>query len=215
VISRLWHGTVKAMNSSSTTHRRPIPAITHFAVLAAFLLPITFLPYVVIRRQLVTLRRKLDDVQLTAASQQDVRRLLAIGAERDKYIQSTIDKVKREVEVLRLEADRRQRTQITSDNLIRSDLRQLLNERRHARAQVMTLRELGSSLADVAAFMHEVELREGLVRLETQGGDKGGIDRIDRLRSLALQMHDLPVGGHISGECMTDLQWSNGHRTVL
>jgi hypothetical protein len=44
------------------------------------------------------------------------------------------------------------------------------------------LRELGRSLADVAAFMHEVELEQGL---STQRADQRGIER---LRALALRM---------------------------
>jgi hypothetical protein len=59
-------------------------------------------------------------------------------------------------------------------------------------AQMRTLRELGTSLADVAAFMHETEVREGL---ETRGEDRRGIGR---LRFLALRMHNSPERSQVS-----------------
>jgi hypothetical protein len=52
----------------------------------------------------------------------------------------------------------------------------------HSREQSVILRELGRSLADVAAFMHEVELEQGF---SVQRPDQRGIDR---LRTLALRM---------------------------
>lgn len=57
---------------------------------------------------------------------------------------------------------------------------------RPIRTQGAALRALGRSLADVAGFMHEVELEMGL---KAQGGDKRGVER---LRLLALRMEHLP-----------------------
>lgn len=54
------------------------------------------------------------------------------------------------------------------------------------RAQAVTLRALGTSLADVAAFMHEVELEIGML---SQGTDRRGVDR---LRLLAFRMAGFP-----------------------
>jgi len=51
--------------------------------------------------------------------------------------------------------------------------------------QSVTLSELGVSLADVAAFMQEIELGQGLT---TKRRDQRGIER---LRSVALKMRDL------------------------
>jgi hypothetical protein len=53
------------------------------------------------------------------------------------------------------------------------------------RAQISRLRELGTSLADVAAFMQEMELRQGLFTPRFNG--KG----IERLRFLAMQFEGL------------------------
>jgi hypothetical protein len=88
----------------------------------------------VTRRQLSALRRKVDDVRLTvAASQQDMKTLLANATERDKFTWEVIDKVKREVDVLRLEEEQRRSTCAASDDIVRSDLQRLLSERNHAR----------------------------------------------------------------------------------
>jgi hypothetical protein len=54
------------------------------------------------------------------------------------------------------------------------------------RLHFSALRELGTSLADIARFMYEVEIQQGLQR---QGEDGRGIER---LRSLALRMQHLP-----------------------
>jgi hypothetical protein len=117
-----------------SSQRHSIPAITHFAVLTAFLLPITLLPYAVVRRHLSTLRRKVDDVRLTAAaSQREMQTLLANATERQKCVGAVIDKLKHEVDLLRLEAEGRQSARTASDNIVRSDFQQLLSERHHAR----------------------------------------------------------------------------------
>jgi hypothetical protein len=53
------------------------------------------------------------------------------------------------------------------------------------RAQISRLRELGTSLADVAAFMQEIELQQGFFtpRLDGRG--------IERLRFLAMQFEEM------------------------
>lgn len=52
--------------------------------------------------------------------------------------------------------------------------------------------ELGTSLADMAAFMQEVELQQGLA---TKGNDRRGIER---LRLLALRMQKIPQQHEVS-----------------
>jgi hypothetical protein len=56
------------------------------------------------------------------------------------------------------------------------------------RTQAATLRALGTSLADIAAFMHEIELEMGLLSLRAD--DRRGIER---LRALALLMEKLEL----------------------
>jgi hypothetical protein len=59
-------------------------------------------------------------------------------------------------------------------------------------AQTATLSELGISLADVAAFMQEIEVEQGLPTNGTLKDQRG----IERLRSVALRMRDLKA--HVS-----------------
>lgn len=61
--------------------------------------------------------------------------------------------------------------------------------RRCGRAHLAVLNGLGPSLADVAAFMHEIELRQALP-LHKQDERLGSIER---LRQLALKMQSLQL----------------------
>lgn len=53
------------------------------------------------------------------------------------------------------------------------------------RVQTSRLRELGTSLADVAAFMQEIELQQGFITPRLDGGG------IERLRFLAMQFEEM------------------------
>lgn len=55
----------------------------------------------------------------------------------------------------------------------------------HRRTQISHLRELGTSLADVAAFMQEIELQQGFFTPKVDG--RG----IERLRFLAMQLEGM------------------------
>lgn len=54
-------------------------------------------------------------------------------------------------------------------------------------AGMSTLRDLSSSLADIAAFMHEVEVQQGFV---TRKNDGRGIERI---RQMAYKLQGIPA----------------------
>lgn len=116
--------------------RRPTPAITHFAVLAAFILPITLLPYLMTRRQLSTLRKAVDEVGLsTSASRLELNSFSEMAVRREEHISMNValDEMKRELKGLRLQAERRDHAHGISDTLVRHDIRSLLNERQHIR----------------------------------------------------------------------------------
>ena len=55
-----------------------------------------------------------------------------------------------------------------------------------------TLRDLSPSLADIAAFMHEVEVQQGFV---TRKNDGRGIERI---RQMAYKLQGLPADKEVS-----------------
>ena len=59
---------------------------------------------------------------------------------------------------------------------------------KYRRTQTAALRALGPSLADIAAFMHEMELRMGIEPLS-----RDAQRRVDRLRISALRLQNLPV----------------------
>lgn len=59
------------------------------------------------------------------------------------------------------------------------------------RAALSHLRDLSSSLADIAAFMHEVEVQQGFVSRKNDG--RG----IERIRQLAYRLQGIPVGQEV------------------
>jgi hypothetical protein len=71
--------------------------------------------------------------------------------------------------------------------IMRADARIHIVALARYRAQISRLRDLGTSLADVAAFMQEIELQEGFFtpRLDGRG--------IERLRFLAMQFEGMGV----------------------
>jgi hypothetical protein len=119
------------------TRRRPIPATTHFAVLAAFILPITLLPYLVTRRQLLLLRRRVDELGVTTTTlQQDLTTSLsetAIRRDEHRRVRALLHEMKQEVDELWLQAEQRESGRVAADEVVRSDLRKLLDETRHTR----------------------------------------------------------------------------------
>lgn len=64
----------------------------------------------------------------------------------------------------------------------------------HCRGSMAALRDLSPSLADIAAFMHEVELQHGLM---SQKNDGRGIERI---RQFAYKLQSLLVA-HAENVC--------------
>ena len=58
----------------------------------------------------------------------------------------------------------------------------------YCRAGLTTLRDLSTSLADIAAFMHEVEVSHGFVSRKNDGHG------VERIRQLAYRLQNLPVG---------------------
>jgi hypothetical protein len=53
--------------------------------------------------------------------------------------------------------------------------------------QLQVVRDLGESLADVAAFMHEVDIRQGFWTQRTDNGE------IERMRQVALKLQNLSL----------------------
>ncbi|KAE9406043.1 hypothetical protein BT96DRAFT_934530 [Gymnopus androsaceus JB14] len=81
----------------------------------------------------------------------------------------------------------------------RSDLQYLLEEARIARVHGDAIRSLGVPLAEIAAFMHEVEL--WLPQVEGTKMSMSEKSRVEELRIIALRLQNLP-----SGQQRSDLQ---------
>lgn len=117
--------------------QRSFPAITRAAVLAAFVLPITVLPYLLIRRQLAMLRRKIDEVGATTKIlQRDVNQSLSeIVMRKDEYrrVRALLHDMMQEADESRFQVEHLEKKQAASSEAIHSDLRMLLDETQHTR----------------------------------------------------------------------------------
>lgn len=117
--------------------RRPIPAIKHFAVLTAFVLPIALLPYLVTRRQLTVLRRQFEEIKsVTDVLQKDTKGVWSETAKargEDRSTRAALQSMKQEIEELRSVIEERYDARLSTDNTMRSDLQKLLNESQNAR----------------------------------------------------------------------------------
>ncbi|KAH7930013.1 hypothetical protein BV22DRAFT_972131, partial [Leucogyrophana mollusca] len=169
------------------------PAIAHFAVLATFLVPFTLAPYLLMRQRVRGLHKRLDDLAATTSSLQKnmdkavvARNLIKVELGRNA---AQMEIYQKESKHLHRELERLRTEQTASKAVLQSNLQKLLEERKATRQAeslsvnyLAVLPQLGLSLADIAAFMHEVELYQGLP--STPVNDHG----VERLRMLALKL---------------------------
>ncbi|KAF9008744.1 hypothetical protein BDQ17DRAFT_72345 [Cyathus striatus] len=166
------------------------PAIKNFLVFSSFFVPIIAIPYFLARRHISALRLQVQELERrTNAVQSDLSNMKAhtvtVKAECRRDIVQ-LQKLNNEMRAVC--AQIRKESQLATGNS-RTDIQKLALEMKRTRSSQNTaLWALGSSLADVAAFMHETELTMGL---QTQKHDQRGIER---LRSLAWKMQNLPQG---------------------
>ncbi|KAG6878257.1 hypothetical protein C0993_010029 [Termitomyces sp. T159_Od127] len=176
-----------AVTSSPDQARRPVRSLTHLAVISAFLLPFTIFPYILARRHVTSLKRQLAETQTSVRIlEQELNlswREMTCRKKEIQKLQASLVKAHRERDQQRVFLEKRDTENLRFMGEVKTDLRNLLKEAQHTRSQGALIGSLGTSLADVAAFMHEIELEMGM--LSSNGTDQRGIDR---LRSLALQM---------------------------
>ncbi|KAG2058933.1 hypothetical protein BDR06DRAFT_906567, partial [Suillus hirtellus] len=160
------------------------PAITHFTVLAVFFTPLAAVPYLLSKRRISALSRRLNELSAaTTALQAELKTSATENATRKLESHRTsaslevarmeLIQLRRSLEQLRMERD-------VSEMTTQNALKQLLEERKLTR-QAETGIALGLSLADVAAFMYEVELHHGIASSVIDGHG------VERLRRLALK----------------------------
>ncbi|KAJ8086403.1 hypothetical protein PM082_005226 [Marasmius tenuissimus] len=179
-----------AEHATPPTPRRSYPAIVHFAVLSAVILPLALIPYMFTRRQLTLLRQAVRELETsnkmlrkdltTSASEigktgDDIRRMRAL-----------LHELMEEAETLRMETRAKEASQKAIDGTTQSTLQNLVAEARNSRSHGESLRTLGTSLADIAAFIHEMELRMPLL------GKRGDRSRVEQMRQVALKLQNLP-----------------------
>ncbi|KAF9263599.1 hypothetical protein L218DRAFT_324504 [Marasmius fiardii PR-910] len=182
--------------SSISTHeasnRRSYPAIVHFTVVAAVILPLAFVPYIFTRRQLSALHGHIRHLEVgNGLLRKDLNSVSSeLGRVRDdvRRMRGLLHEVMEETEGLRTDVRQGEATQKAVDDATRSELQRLLVAARVSRLHGESLRALGLSLAEIAAFMHENELRMPLI------GKRGDGSRVDKVRSVALRLQNSPCG---------------------
>lgn len=121
--------------------------------------------------------------RLTAFAEEERRARMEAGVRVDSELRG----IRRTLERMEADAVQRDHARAEWEKLRRHDFKVLLQDNQRARAHLFALKELGTSLADVAAFMHEVELQQGYT---PRKGDGRGIERI---RRLAKTLEELPT----------------------
>lgn len=214
-------GAVDAGNIPSrptpNTGRPPLSPLTHILIFASVLTPIALLPYLAVRSHLLSLHRKVGDLSAAnAALRRDLKTTLlesSIRREEHDRLRALLEETRRDMEKVKAEGARREVAKATADERIRRDIQDLLVERQKTRwviyrplpkgrpnvlafvrirAGLSTLRDMSSSLADIAAFMHEVEVQQGFVSRKNDG--RG----IERIRQLAYKLQGLSVDTDVS-----------------
>jgi len=102
-------------------------------------------------------------------------------------LRAIIEETKKETEKIRMEDSHRELVKARREEKTRRDIEELLVEKQKTRSSLSNLHDLSSALADIAAFMHEVEVQQGFV---SRKNDARGIERI---RQLAYKLQGIPI----------------------
>ncbi|KAK7470917.1 hypothetical protein VKT23_002333 [Stygiomarasmius scandens] len=180
------------LNSApSIDGRRSRPGTMHVAaVFAAVILPITLAPYFLARRRVSMLRKQVSTLENRLQSlNRDIQSMMNESSpvkDEHRRIRGLLHEIMSNAEEHRLQTQESAKSQNIMNQATQSELQRLLEEAQHFRAQGDALRALGPSLADIASFMHEIEL---FMPLDTVSGEK---NRVEQLRLLAFRFQNLP-----------------------
>ncbi|KAG9317267.1 hypothetical protein JVU11DRAFT_1461 [Chiua virens] len=189
------------------------PAITTVVLLTTLIVPVAVLPYyALVRRRISRLTSQVDHLVTANTDLQNVvsksAHDIALRREELGRAISLLEKSKSEISLLRRDISQTQ-TQLQSfQSTTRAELQSFSDEGKLTRQALPTCASLcnlhpplififlrhrfdlfpqiGLSLADVAAFMHEVELHQGIPPSATHNRS------IERLRALALKLQVAP-----------------------
>ncbi|KAJ3766374.1 hypothetical protein FB446DRAFT_776124 [Lentinula raphanica] len=187
------------------------PASTHLTFLGgltAVILPITLVPYLFARRRLVSLQRQFNELESTTKSLQRelqatsvavTRAQMTADVERRKMrasaheLREEIIDGQREIGTLMTKMrwiEERESQKDEERRAVKSELQYLLEDAKVTRIQGDAIRSMGLSLADIAAFMHEVEL--WMPQVEGANLTSNDKSRVEQLRLAALMLQNLP-----------------------
>ncbi|KAN0097659.1 hypothetical protein V8E55_002105 [Tylopilus felleus] len=167
------------------------PALTTVLLLTTLIIPVVAIPYALTRRHVSRLTKQIDHLVAANADLRNIvfnsAREITLRREELARVTSLLERSKNEISLLRRDISQTQ-TQLNSfQAATRAELRSLLDEGKLTRHRLDLFPRLGLSLADVAAFMHEVELHQGVPSSIIH--DHG----IERLRTLALKLQVSPT----------------------
>ncbi|KIY45831.1 hypothetical protein FISHEDRAFT_76076 [Fistulina hepatica ATCC 64428] len=164
------------------------PAITHFIAFTCLLLPIAFAPYLTVRGQVRGLRREVQ--RLTHESTRLNQELTILERRSVTWKEHTegrhlLDRTISDLRDLRSQVQCDKDSSKHYESRVRDVSSTISAIQDRSRAHEDILRSLGASLADVAQFMHRVDL------ITLTDEDDASKQSLDRLRSLAASMHNL------------------------
>jgi hypothetical protein len=181
---------------------------TRLIIFSALVVPSALIPLLILRRSVNNLHRKVDELKGATRDLhhefKSVMLELSVRREQHGQLQATIAKTRDDLTHLRGETYRRRKARARGDERMQGQVQELVAYNQYVislslrasrdltyavapycRAQISRFRELGTSLADVAAFMQEMQLHQGLFTPRFDG--KG----IERLRFLAMQFESM------------------------
>jgi len=159
---------------------------TRLVIFSALVLPSALIPLLVLRRSVKGLHRKVDELRAATRDLhhefKSVASELSVRREQHEQLRAMVAETREGLAQVRSEAQRVRVERTSEDERLRNQVQDLVSSNQ---AQISRLQELGTSLADVAAFMQEIELQQGFFtpRLDGRG--------IERLRFLAMQFEEM------------------------
>lgn len=110
----------------------PLSPLTHVVIFSAILAPIAILPYIAVRRHLLSLHREVAEIgKATAASQRDLKNgLLEASVRREEFdkLEFVLTGVRRDLEKLRGDGDRKDLVRAQQEEGIRRAIIELETE---------------------------------------------------------------------------------------
>ena len=117
--------------------RAPLSPYTHLAIFASVLFPVALLPYLAVRRSLLSLHRQLGDLSAAnAALQRDLKTALletSVRHEEHERLRSVLTESRRELEAVKRDTAQKDLERARSEERIRRDIQDLLVDRQRTR----------------------------------------------------------------------------------